>query len=59
MKINIRHIKDKDLFELQIIEPRLRAHFLINRKILNDIRVLIERVLVETASRKKKYGNGK
>ena len=54
MKINIRHIKDKDLFELQIIEPRLRAHFLINRKILNDVRVLIERVLVETASKGKK-----
>lgn len=54
MKINIRHIRDKDLFELQIIEPRLRAHFLINRKVLNDIRTLIERVLVETASKKKK-----
>jgi len=53
MKINIRHIRDKDLFELQIIEPRLRTHFLINRKVLNDIRTLIERVLVETAKKKK------
>ncbi|MFH1594563.1 MAG: hypothetical protein ABID09_07710 [Candidatus Omnitrophota bacterium] len=53
MKINIRHIKDKDQFELQIIEPRLRSHFLINRKVLNDLRVLIERVLVDTANKQK------
>ena len=56
MKINIRHIKDKDLFELQIIEPRLRSHFLITRKVLNDLRVLIERALVDTASRRKRDG---
>ena len=59
MKINIKHIKDKDLFELQIIEPRLRAHFLINRKVLNDLRALIERALVDTASRKRKDEHGK
>jgi len=53
MKINIRHIKDKDLFELQIIEPRLRTHFLLSRKVLNDVRALMERVLVETASKRK------
>jgi hypothetical protein len=52
MKINITYLKDKDLFELQIIEPRLRSHFLINRKVLNDLRVLLERVLVETRSKK-------
>ena len=54
MKINIRHIKDRDLFELQLVEPRLRSHCLLNRKVLNDLRILIERVLVETASHKKK-----
>jgi len=59
MKINIRHIKDKDLFELQVIEPRLRSHFLINRKVLNDLRALIERALVDTASRKRKDERGK
>jgi len=53
LKINIHHIKDKDLFELQIIEPRLKANFLVNRKVLNDLRVLMERVLVETAAKKK------
>jgi hypothetical protein len=53
MKINITHLKNKDLFELQIIEPRLRSHFLVNRKVLNDLRVLLERVLLETGSQKK------
>jgi len=53
MKINIRHIKDKDLFELQIIEPRLRTHFLLSRKVLNDVRALMERVLVETGTKKR------
>lgn len=55
MKINIKHVKEKDLFELQIIEPRLRAHFLLSRKLLNDLRVLIERVLVDTASQRKRH----
>ena len=54
MKINIRYMKSKDLFELQILESRLRTHFLLNRKVMNDLRVLIERALVETASKKKK-----
>jgi len=52
MKINIRHIKDKDLFELQIVEPRLRAHFLLTRKVLNDVRVLIEKALIDTVNKK-------
>ncbi|MCQ9207691.1 MAG: hypothetical protein NG740_07420 [Omnitrophica bacterium] len=56
MKINIRHVKEKDLFELQIVEPSLRAHFLLTRKRLNDLRGLIERVIVETASKKRQDG---
>ncbi len=51
MNINVKHIKEKDLFELQIIEPRLRAHFLLSRKALNDFRGIVERALFE--SRKK------
>lgn len=54
MRINIKYIKGKDLFELQIVESRLRSHFLLNRKILNDLRVLIERAIVETAARKRR-----
>ena len=56
MDINIKYLKDKDLFELQIIEPRLRSHFLLTRKVLNDLRALIERVLVETAKKKPEGG---
>ena len=51
MKINFKHIKEKDLFEMQIVEPQLRAHFLMTRAVLNKLRVTIERVLLE--SRKK------
>lgn len=53
MKINIKYIKDKDIFELQIIEPRLRSHFLLNRKMLNELRILIEKALVETVKSRK------
>lgn len=52
MNITIRYIKEKDLFELQIIEARLRAHFLLNRKALNDLRGVIERALLESKKSK-------
>lgn len=52
MKINLRYIKEKDLFELQIIETRLRAHFLMQRNALNDLRGIIERALLESKKRK-------
>jgi len=51
MKINIKHVKEKDLFELQIIEPQLRAHFLLSRTLLNRLRLLLEKTLID--SRKK------
>ena len=53
MNINLKHIKEKDLFELQIIEARLRAHFLLSRKALNDLRGIIERALLESRKKKK------
>ena len=48
MKINIRYIKARDLFELQIIESKLRAHFLVNREELNKLRSILERALIES-----------
>lgn len=48
MNITLRHIKEKDTFELQIVEARLRAHFLLTRKVLNDLRGIIERALVDS-----------
>lgn len=52
MNINLKHLKDKDLFELQIVEPRLRSHFLLTRKALNDLRGIIERALLESKRKK-------
>jgi hypothetical protein len=52
MNVNLRYIKDKDLFELQIIEARLRAHFLLSRKALNDLRGVIERGLLDSKNKK-------
>ncbi len=52
MNITLKHIKDKDLFEVQIIEPRLRSHLLLTRKALNDLRGIIERGLLESKKKK-------
>jgi len=48
MKVNLRHIKEKDIFELQLVGAHLRSHILLSRKLLNELRTLIERVLIET-----------
>ncbi|MDD4202788.1 MAG: hypothetical protein PHQ52_04920 [Candidatus Omnitrophica bacterium] len=52
MKINFRYIKEKDIFELQVVEPQLRAHFILKRNELNKLRVAIERVLVDSTKKK-------
>ncbi|MFH1995894.1 MAG: hypothetical protein ABIJ27_02725 [Candidatus Omnitrophota bacterium] len=54
MKINLRYIKDKDLFELQLVESHLRSHFIVNRKLINELRSLIERALIETRQKDKR-----
>ena len=55
MKINIKYIKDKDIFEFQAIEKKLRSHFLLSRNELNNLRTLLESALLES---KKKSGEG-
>ena len=52
MKLNIRYIKEKDLFEMQVVEPHLRAHFLLTRELLNKLRGTIERALLESKKKK-------
>jgi hypothetical protein len=52
MKISIRYIKVRDLFELQIIETKLRSHFLLNREELNNLRAILERTLIESSNKK-------
>ena len=48
MKINIRYIKEKDIFEFQAVEKKLRAHFLLARKELNDLRTVLEKALLDS-----------
>ena len=53
MNIHIRYIKEKDLFELQIVEPKLRSHFLLTRQELNRVRSILEKVLIESKQKAK------
>ncbi|MGB2600540.1 MAG: hypothetical protein WBD00_02385 [Candidatus Omnitrophota bacterium] len=51
MRINIRYIKENDIFEVQAIEKKVRAHFLLSRAELNKLRTILEKALLD--SRKK------
>jgi len=51
MKINIRHNKVKDLFELQLVEPKLRSHILLSRNELNKLRSILERALIDSKNK--------
>ena len=53
MRIDIKYIKEKDLFEMQVVESQLRAHFLLTREVLNQLRGAIERALLESREKKK------
>ena len=48
MRINVRFLKEKDLFELQLIEAKLRTHFILNRSELNKLRSILEKALIES-----------
>ncbi|MFH1665406.1 MAG: hypothetical protein ABIA77_04585 [Candidatus Omnitrophota bacterium] len=54
MRINIRYIKENDVFEIQAVEKKVRAHFLLTRAELNNLRTTLEKALLE--SRKKEKG---
>ena len=56
MKINIRYLKQNDLFEFQAVEKKLRAHFLLSRAELNNLRTVLEKALLESRKGKKKEG---
>ncbi|KJJ85982.1 hypothetical protein OMAG_000166 [Candidatus Omnitrophus magneticus] len=51
MKINIRYEKQSDIFEFQAVEQKLRAHFLLTRAELNDLRTVLEKALLESKTR--------
>jgi hypothetical protein len=52
MRINIRYIKENDLFEIQSVEKKLRAHFLLTRAELNSFRTMLEKALLESKKEK-------
>jgi hypothetical protein len=57
MRINIRYIEENDIFEVQAVEKKVRAHFLLSRAELNKLRTILEKALLD--SRKKGKGKEK
>jgi len=53
LKISIRYIRDNDVFEFQAVDKKLRAHFLLTRPELNNLRTLLEKALLESGMRRK------
>lgn len=53
MRINIRYVKENDLFEIQSVEKKLRAHFLLSRADLNNLRTMLEKALLESKKGKR------
>jgi hypothetical protein len=53
MRINIRYLKEKDVFEIQLVEKKLRAHFLLKRPELNNLRTMLEKALLQSKSGEK------
>ena len=59
MRINIRYVKENDLFEVQAVESKLRSHFLLSRAELNNLRTMLEKALLDSRGGGKKKGGGK
>lgn len=61
MKINIKYVKEKDIFEIQAVEKKLRSHFLLSRGELNKLRTMLEKALLESkksGGKKEEEGGG-
>jgi hypothetical protein len=54
MRINIRYLKDKDIFEIQLIEKKLRSHYILNRSELNNLRTMLEKALLDSKKKSSK-----
>ena len=59
MRINIRYIKENDLFEVQAVDKKVRAHFLLSRAELNNLRSVLEKALLESKAGGKGKGKSK
>ncbi len=53
MRINIRYIKKNDIFEIQAVEKKVRAHFILTRAELNNLRTVLEKALLESKNKSK------
>ena len=48
MKVNVRRLpKNSQMFEFIISTPTLKSQFILPRHLVNELRVLIEKVLLE------------
>jgi hypothetical protein len=54
MRINIRYVKKSDIFEIQAVEKKVRAHFILSRAELNNLRTVLEKALLESKIKGKK-----
>ena len=48
MRINIKYIGRNDIFEVQVVDKKVRSHFLLTRAELNDLRTVLEKALLES-----------
>jgi len=58
MQIKIKYIKQSDIFELQAIDKKLRAHFLLTRSELNNLRTVLEKALLDSKTHGKRSDGG-
>ena len=56
MRINVRYVKENDIFEIQAVEKKVRAHFILSRAELNKLRSILEKALLESRGGKKGKG---
>ncbi len=48
MKVDVRRVpQNRDVFEFTIATPMLRTQFRLPRKVVNQLRVLLEKALLE------------
>jgi hypothetical protein len=52
MRINVKYMGKNDIFEVQVVDKKVRSHFLLTRPELNNLRSVLEKALLE--SRKKR-----
>ncbi|GEM_PF-1663997 len=58
MRINIRYVKENDIFEIQAIDKKVRAHFILSRAELNNLRTVLEKALLDSRGKGKGKGKG-